>query len=58
MSATTTRAAQFAEIHLGPINASRKKCGLPALAAAEVEHAFADVDRHPARTKAVAQRSS
>jgi hypothetical protein len=53
-----TTAASVAEIHLAPINASRKKCGLPALTAAEVELEFADVNRFPARTKAVATRTT
>jgi hypothetical protein len=55
VSATTTRARSVAEIHLGPINASRKRAGLPAMALAEAELEFAD--RAPFR-KAVAPRSS
>jgi hypothetical protein len=57
MTATTTRAAQIAEIHLGPINASRKKCGLPALSLVEAESEFSDVNHSPPRTKGVARRT-
>jgi hypothetical protein len=46
------RAAQAAAVHIGPINASRKRCGLAPLTAAEVTREFADVDRVPVRTKA------
>lgn len=48
-----TTAAQIAEIHLGPINASRKRAGLPALTLVEAEREFADVNRSPVRTKGV-----
>ena len=59
MTATTlSRAASAASVHSDSINASRKKCGLPALTAAEVEHSFADVDRSPVRTKAVTTRAT
>jgi hypothetical protein len=59
MTATTlSRAASAASVHFHSINASRKKCGLPALTAAEVEHSFADVDRSPVRTKAVTTRAT
>lgn len=57
MTATTlSRAAQVASVHLGPINASRKRAGLAPLSAGEVEREFADVDRSPLRTKGVAAR--
>jgi hypothetical protein len=52
-----SRAAQVAAVHLGPINASRKRAGLAPLAAAEVEVEFADVDRVPVR-KTVATRTT
>ena len=48
----SSRAAQVAAVHLGPINTSRKRCGLPPLSADEVTREFADVDRVPVRTKA------
>lgn len=50
---TLSRAHEIAAIHLGGINASRKKCGLPPLAASELAREFADVDRLPVRTKGV-----
>ena len=58
MSTTTTRAAQVASIHLAPINASRKRVGLPALTLVEAEREFADVNRAPFRAKAVAPRTT
>ena len=54
---TLSCAHEIAAIHLGGINASRKKCGLPPLAASELAREFADVNR-PARTKAVAPRTT
>ena len=56
-TATATRAASVASIHLGPINESRRRAGLPAMTLAEAEIEFADADRAPFR-KAVAPRSS
>lgn len=53
-----SRAAQVAAVHIDLINASRKKCGLPALSADEAEREFADVNRSPVRTKAVAPRTT
>jgi hypothetical protein len=47
-----------ASIHLAGINVSRQKCGLPAMTLAEAEREFADVDRAPFRTKAVAPRTT
>jgi hypothetical protein len=53
-----TTAASVASIHLGPINESRKRAGLPAMALAEAELEFADVvNRSPFR-KAVAPRTT
>jgi hypothetical protein len=57
-TATATRAASVAEIHLAPINASRRRAGLPAMTLAEAEREFADVDRAPFRAKAVAPRTT
>jgi hypothetical protein len=54
---TLSRAHEIASIHLGGINASRKKCGLPPLAASELALEFADADRAPFR-KAVAPRAT
>ena len=42
------RSVEVAQIHLASINASRKKCGLPLLTAAELAHEFADLDQTPA----------
>jgi hypothetical protein len=42
-----SRAAAAADIHLGPINESRRRCGLASLTAAELEREFADLDRLP-----------
>ena len=53
-----TTAAQIAEIHLGPIDASRKRAGLAALTLVEAEREFADVNRSPVRRKAVATRAT
>ena len=53
MSHATARALSVASIHLGPINESRRRCGLPSLAVDELAREFADVDRYPVRTKAV-----
>jgi hypothetical protein len=50
-----TRAASVAAIHASSINASRKKCGLPPLAAAELEVEFYAVNHAPVR-KAGARR--
>lgn len=47
----SSRAAEVAAVHLGPINESRKRCGLLPLAADELAREFADVDRLPVRTK-------
>jgi hypothetical protein len=52
-----TTAPSIAEIHLGPINASRKRCGLPALTLVDAEREFADVARPPLR-KTVATRTT
>lgn len=54
---TLSRAHEIAAIHLGGVNASRKKCGLPPLAASELAQEFAHVDREPFR-KAVAPRAT
>jgi hypothetical protein len=54
----TSLAAQVAAVHLGPINASRKRAGLAPLDAATLAREFADVDRYPVRTKAVALRTT
>jgi hypothetical protein len=56
-TATATRAASVALIHLGPINASRRRAGLAAMTLAEVESEFADVNHSPPRTKGVARRT-
>jgi hypothetical protein len=53
-----TTAARVAEIHLGPINASRKRAGLAALTLVEAEREFADVNRSPVRAKTVAPRTT
>jgi hypothetical protein len=55
MSTTVTgsRALSVASVHIDSINASRKKCGLPALTLAELTREFADTDRAPVRAKAV-----
>src|ERR1700693_5662991 len=58
MTATTTRAAQIAEVHRDSINASRKKCGLPALTASELTSEFADVNLSPQRKAARPKFSS
>ena len=50
-------AARVAEIHLGPINASRKRAGLAALTLVEAEREFDVVNRSPGR-KAVATRTT
>lgn len=50
-ASSSSRAAQIAEIHLGPINASRKRCGLAPLEAAEFARKFADIDRLPQRMR-------
>jgi hypothetical protein len=52
-----TTAARVAEIHLGPINASRKRAGLAALTLVEAEREFDLVNRSPVR-KAVATRTT
>ena len=54
--ASLSRAAQAADVHLGPINASRKRCGLALLSAGELTREFADLDRLPAPTKAKVSR--
>ena len=51
MPTNPTRAVSVAETHLGPINASRKRAGLPAMTLAEAERAFADVAHLPVRAK-------
>jgi hypothetical protein len=56
MTATTTRAAQIAEVHRASINVSRKRVALAPLSAAELTSAFADVDPAPFR-KTVATRT-
>jgi hypothetical protein len=43
-----SRAAEAAAVHLGPINVSRKNCGLEPLTAAQLADEFADLDRAPA----------
>jgi hypothetical protein len=48
---TLSRAHEIASIHLGGINASRKKCGLPPLAASELALEFAAVAHLPVRAK-------
>jgi hypothetical protein len=59
MTATTlSRAAQVAEIHGRAINASRKRCGLAPLTAAELAHEFADLDRSPPRAKVGSPRTN
>jgi hypothetical protein len=58
MPTTPSRAASAAAVHFGSINSSRKRAGLAPLTLVEVEAAFADADRLPARTKAVAPRST
>jgi hypothetical protein len=58
---TTThlsRAAHVAEIHGSAINASRTRCGLEPVDAATLAREFADLDRLPARAKAVAPRTT
>jgi hypothetical protein len=55
---TPSRAASAAAVHFGPINASRKRAGLAPLTEAQVAHEFADLDRAPVRTKAVATRAT
>ena len=50
-------AARVAEIHLGPINASRKRAGLAALTLVEAAREFDVVNRSPGR-KAVATRTT
>jgi hypothetical protein len=57
-SAGASRAAQAAEIHLGPINASRKRCGLPPLTASELASEFADLDRMPAPAAKTSRREA
>ena len=52
------RAAQVAAVHFGPINESRKRCGLPLLAAAELTREFADLDRSPPRPKVGSPRTN
>ena len=42
-----SRAAEVADIHLGGINESRKRCGLARLTARELAVEFADIDRAP-----------
>jgi hypothetical protein len=46
-----SRAEQVASVHLGPVNHSRKRCGLPLLTLADLTKEFADVDRTPAPAK-------
>jgi hypothetical protein len=60
MPTTTTpsRAASAAAVHFGSINSSRKRAGLAPLTEAQVAHEFADLDRAPVRTKAVAPRAT
>ena len=53
-----SRAASAAAVHFGSINSSRKRAGLAPLTLVEVEAAFADAHRLPARTKAVAPRAN
>jgi hypothetical protein len=58
-SYASARAVAVAQIYAGPINESRKRCGLPALEAAELAREFSDIDRLPAPTRpAAATRSS
>ena len=52
-----SRAAEAADVHLAGINASRKQCGLAPLTAAEVAHAFGDLDRTPARSSGMTRRA-
>jgi hypothetical protein len=52
-TATLSRSASVASIHLAGINAGRKKSGFPPLAASELALEFADLDRLPVRTKGV-----
>ena len=54
----SSRAAQVAEIHLAGINASRTRCGLRLLSAAEAAREFADLDRLPQRAKTVTRRDA
>jgi hypothetical protein len=55
---TPSRAASAAAVHFGSINSSRKRAGLAPLTEAQVAHEFADLDRAPVRTKAVAPRAT
>jgi hypothetical protein len=50
-TAIATRAASVASIHLGPINESRRRAGLPAMTIADAEREFADVAHLPVRAK-------
>ena len=52
-----SRAAQVAEIHLAGINSSREQCGLAPLTAAEVAHAFGDLDRTTAASSGMTRRA-
>jgi hypothetical protein len=54
--ASLSRAAQAADVHCGPVNESRKRCGLSLLTAIELTREFADLDRLPAPTKAKVSR--
>jgi hypothetical protein len=56
-TATLSRSASVASIHLAGINASRKKSGLAPLALVEAEREFADVNRSPSRTKSATRRT-
>ena len=49
---------QVAAVHLRPIDELRKRAGLAALTAVEVEREFADVNRSPVRRKAVTTRAT
>ena len=54
----SSRAAQVAEIHRDAINASRERCGLAPLSAADVAQEFADLDRLPQRAKTATRRDA
>jgi hypothetical protein len=53
-----TTPASVASIHLGPINASRKRAGLPAMTLAEAELEFAAANLSPFRKAARPKFSS